>query len=827
MEENIAKTEIPGKYPKIRPLTGRAKPNLKNNIQNINNKNIEFKKYKANAYNQNNDNLGTKVITESLDENENENEINNIKDQIVDKDQFLEALGEDEDKDAFDKILTNEILRLKNINDKKTKLKDINLIEKNYDDLYDWTNLFNNSRPISSYTTLKKPKLSIKEDNKVEEFKSPVVLVDLLEDQMNLYFGKNQFLKTDSEESKFKVKNKLLIKNMKKSPKKSKSKNIVNKNNKNSKNIQNSNKPKLKLHSNTFSSKLSKKTSDNLKSQSNPSSKTLFHKHIRPMSVYSPRAGSFSFYFSSAFSDYYKEDLKSFSEKMKILKAKIKSNPNKLNHEIKTQRIISSKKERELNKILSLDHLNLGKQDLITAADRRNPVPLLKSIFMQKYPGKEVIKEHIKLYFNTMKPMGNGNGPIDYTQNDRWRLSEQIAEMRDGKKHPKLKLDTNGINNDYNYLKSSSYFSSGSKTRNKQNNLILSYYNKDDPYIQMFEKIINTKSNSNNIKVIKEADITELNQKRTFNPILESFKDNFSEKLNQKKINEQDEIKTKEKPKEKIEETIQLKDTDKIITKTVSSENNNNINFNDNKVIRPKTGFKSVATGVNNWFKRPLTSIFKRYDISYLNKDRIEEDNKTLQNYYQNSNENMDYVSSNSFPLKTISNVGNVSYDKINQMLQERKFGTYKLKYDYFVTSTGQINKVPSIPRKKYSEEKIIFSKNNNFKENNKWSESFNRCNIKKRNKVNYYNFDNIIGKELLDNQKEQKENLFALNYFKNVRGKYYSSSNNVNVKNKRSNKLKMLNSIFNESRYSKDDPDMELVDKAVSSQTESSFRNK
>ena len=198
-----------------------------------------------------------------------------------------------------------------------------------------------------------------------------------------------------------------------------------------------------------------------------------------------------------------------------------------------------------------------------------------------------------------------------------------------------------------------------------------------------------------------------------------------------------------------------------------------------------------------------------------------------MHNYYQNSNENMDYVSSNSFPLKTISNVGNVSYDKINQMLQERKFGSYKFKYDYFVTSTGQISKVPSLPKKKYSEEKIIFSKNNNFKENNKWSESFNRCNIKKRNKVNYYNFDNIIGNELLAKQKEQKENLFALNYFKNVRGKYYSSSNNVNVKNKRNNKLKMLNSIFNESRYSKDDPDMELVDKAVSSQTESSFRNK
>ena len=665
MEENITKTEISGKYLKLRPLTGRPKLSLKNNIQNVNYKNIELKNHNGNIYNQNNDKLGAKVITESLDENENENEVNNIKEQFLDKEQFLEALGEDEDKDAFDKILTNEIKRLKNINDKKTKLKDINLIEKDYDDLYDWTNLFNNSRPISSYTTLKKPKLSIKEDNKVEEFKSPVVLVDLLEDQMNLYFGKNQFLKTESGDSKFKVKNKLLIKNMKKSPAKSKSKNINKKNSKNNKKNQNSSsKPQLKSHSNTFSIKLSKKISDNLKSQSNPSSKTLFHKHIRPMSVYSPRAGSYSFYFSSAFSDYYKEDLKSFSEKMKILKAKIKSNPNKLNHEIKAQRIVSSKKERELNKILSLEQLNLGKQDLITAADRRNPVPLLKSIFMQKYPGKEVIKEHIKLYFNTMKPMGNENGPIDYTQNDRWRLSEQIAEMREGKKHPKLKIDTNAINNDYEYLKYSNFFSSNNKTKNKQHNLILSYYNKDDPYIQMFEKMVNTKGNSNNIKVIKETDINNLTQKRAFNPILESFKDNFSDKLNQKKRN----------PKEKIEETIPQKDIDKNIAKTYNNDNNSA--NNDKKEVRPKTGFKSVATGVNNWFKRPLTSIFKRYDISYLNQDKIEEDNKTLQNYYHNSNSNADYVSSNSFPLKTISNVGNVSYDKINQMLQERKFGS-------------------------------------------------------------------------------------------------------------------------------------------------------
>ena len=60
------------------------------------------------------------------------------------------------------------------------------------------------------------------------------------------------------------------------------------------------------------------------------------HRHIRTMSVYSPRTKTFTFYFSNTFSDYYKEDLKTFSEKMKILKVKVKSNPNHLKPERKT-----------------------------------------------------------------------------------------------------------------------------------------------------------------------------------------------------------------------------------------------------------------------------------------------------------------------------------------------------------------------------------------------------------------------------------------------------------------------------------------------------------
>ena len=91
------------------------------------------------------------------------------------------------------------------------------------------------------------------------------------------------------------------------------------------------------------------------------------------MSVYSPRGTSCSFYFSSAFSDYYKEDLKTFSEKMKILKAKVKSNPSHLKNEIKEQRKIVFNKERKLNEIINSNKIVFDKEDLIIAADRKNP----------------------------------------------------------------------------------------------------------------------------------------------------------------------------------------------------------------------------------------------------------------------------------------------------------------------------------------------------------------------------------------------------------------------------------------------------------------------
>jgi hypothetical protein len=212
---------------------------------------------------------------------------------------------------------------------------------------------------------------------------------------MHLYFGKNNLIQTEgtknkirSAREKYDINNNKLINNRTK-----KSNHLSINTNLNNNVILPINNIKQKTQSKNQSSAIysikSKKSSsarnrimssiNSRKSQKNR--ERSLHKHIRPMSVYSPRAKTCSFYFSNTFSDYYKEDLKTFSEKMKILKAKVKSNPNHLKHEIKTQRIVSHKKEKKLEDIINSNKITFDKEDLITAADRRNPIPLLKSIF--------------------------------------------------------------------------------------------------------------------------------------------------------------------------------------------------------------------------------------------------------------------------------------------------------------------------------------------------------------------------------------------------------------------------------------------------------------
>ena len=113
--------------------------------------------------------------------------------------------------------------------------------------------------------------------------------------------------------------------------------------------------------------------------------------------------------------------------------------------------------------MIKKDLLIVKKQDLIISAERKNPIPLLKSIYKQENPDAIEVKEHIKKYFNTMKPFGNDDGKTDYTKNDRWRLNRELIKFRKGKYNDGEKKD------DYNGEKKRKEINS-QKEKNFKNN---------------------------------------------------------------------------------------------------------------------------------------------------------------------------------------------------------------------------------------------------------------------------------------------------------------------------------------------------------------------
>jgi hypothetical protein len=212
-------------------------------------------------------------------------------------------------------------IRLKNLNN-------INLLENKdkVDTLYKWENLFN-MIPVRAYISLEKNKLdkegirNEKITDNIKDYNSPILLVDLPEEQMNLFFKRRNSQNHISASSE---------KNM----------------------------------------------------QLNSEKK--YH-NIRPVSMYSPHEENSCFYFSDAFSDYYKEDFKSFCEKIPMLKAKLKINPSKLKKEIykKNKELIN--KYRILEEKKKSDDEEFNEQDLIIAGKRNNPMPLIKSVYFKKY----------------------------------------------------------------------------------------------------------------------------------------------------------------------------------------------------------------------------------------------------------------------------------------------------------------------------------------------------------------------------------------------------------------------------------------------------------
>lgn len=639
--------------------------------------------------------------------------------------------------DRNKEIINEEMEPIEPLYQQKENLKNINLIEKDINSLYKWEHLFNNFRPLSCYTTIQnepKKKEGDKEGNKNLDFKSPILLVDLPESQMNLFFGQNNIYESSSRNKKSK----------KKLKKKEKLRNSSHNNN-NINNIQNN--------------------------------KNNISHNIRPMSMYSPRMENSCYYYSSVFSDYYNEDFKSFCNKMPILKAKLKINSGKLKKEIESHDKESNKKEQLLQKISSKERIYLDKQDLIIAAKRRNPIPLLKSIFKQNYPGLEVAKENPKLYFNTMKPYGNDYGDVDYQQNDRWKLSNEIIKMR--------MLNSKNKNEDFKIENFSHY---GSKKQHK-NRLLLSYYDASDPAIVFFNKKIDSiKSNNeqifiNNENIKKETDaITEQElEEDKEKDIINDSNINSSIKMRNEISKENNSIKNGKESKKII---IDAKKREKYKEEIISDRT---------KSIKPKLSLKKEV-------KRPKT----------MNKNLNINISQTLNNLgIKDENLYSDYTSSNCFPLKTSSDVGNTSYNKINKFIREKKLIN---NLDLLLSSQSKASSRKSLPNKlnkKHPANMEMYDKNldlqliiaskkikpkksfslykaattdekslNRKKSYKKWDKEGNLISNKK-SRVNYYCFNNYIetvfNKDLINFKKnEDNQYFFPMNAYNKLAGKYY-----------------------------------------------------
>ena len=544
-------------------------------------------------------------------------------------------------------------IKLKNLNN-------INLIENKIDNLYKWENLFNNFTPVRSYISLKKP-INKDETNKEikenAEYESPILLVDLPENQMNLFFRR-----------------------------------------KNAHNI----------------TSLSK--DEDIKQNFNKNSH-----NIRPVSMYSPREENSCFYYSNTFSDYYKEDFKSFSEKFPVLKAKLKINSQKIQKELKNKDlgfinklIILDKKRKEKNIIFN-------KQHLIIAGKRKNPIPLVKNVILQKYYSSN-----------------------NFNENKNDKLNNE---------------------NSLNYC--------NNKHINKfGHHLLLSYYDVNDPLISIFNK-----EAKNNIKNVMN---------------------NIEQTNSNKKDDNTKEYHTKEMPTKK-EKKIQI-----------------------NKHFEEKTSKKSKSKNVKIKLKLGLfdknINIIK--DNPKSNNLYLNTKNLSTKNSINNINNTQEFTQQNTFPLKTTSDVGNISYNKIKKFIKQKIF-LKKFKFNDSIPPTmvtfktnrsyKEKNDLELIldskkikPKKSFSLFDSIFDKKYQQKIHYVWDKNGNLLSNGKNKKCNVIYFNQCIKNKFNNDLSSLKLNndnncFFPLNAFNKGNIEYYKIKNRTILSNKNNNENnKDINSIIN-----------------------------
>lgn len=728
-----------------RPTTGRpttSKPNVEIDIESNSN--------------------SLKNITESEDI-ESSNSVSS-----KEKFEFLDSVVGGKQKENFENLIKEEADRIDMINKQKANLKNINLIEKNIEGLYDWKTLFNNSRPLSAYTQLNNQKAKKASVENKNQFSFPVALIDAPPEEVELYIpNPNNYANTANVKNN---KNRPIHFSTKQKKKSSKKISYAH---------------SRKSSSNVFNRKFSSRS---LNKDNQHNEKQYGSNCTRPKSMYSQRLPGETFYLSQAFSEYYNEDLKTFSEKFPLLKAKIKVNPKKLQKalkDIKKQTII---RENNLKKVKLQDDLVLSKQEIIIAGMGGNAKPLLKSIYRQTHPDEhDDFDPRVKYYRNTDKPLGQDNGDTDYSVNDRTKHINEFIKLREeAKGNSRSYKDINEMRTAENFTR-----------------LHLDTYDENDPHIQMF----------NQIQEENEIDI-EANEESKVNDIVVS--------------------------KKKEELTIKTENDNKVLT-TVSQNQTDQTARNDNTV---RTKYKIEATvstnsnTQNNISNRPMTGMPKAnlerpFSTLSNTNHKKELSNRPMTTMPRNinslsENNSTGFIPTKYLPIRTNSAVPNQTYQKIQNMIKTRKnnimltnlntdgmFSSDIKRNAFSPSAISEANRFVRERPQTAFQNKAIQNRLNELNNNMTQTQWTNNVITPKENKISYVYFNDYI--DTTFNTGEKKRHDLEIPYFHpmnvfNKNAKYhYSSSNNYIVKKKRKDEMDFIHT---NNYYTKKDMNIDTLKK-------------
>ncbi len=518
------------------------------------------------------------------------------------------------DRSDLEKYLVDENFKTDFLNKQKEKLKNINLIEKDYEELYGWKSLLSKNRPLSCYTHSKKQKVSNANEHKInktdknktlkteenkdlennlsnfnsnqevyekeieeflnkdlsaetfnlnikkkkykhpfrddvnniicneneknilsswekadlrkeknnQEFIFPIALIDEAEDKLYefitipkniserrrkmeffLHIQKNSRVKSGKIKNKNGEKKSAKIDNNNKKSISANNSEIINSNYRDefvqaSNNFSNNN-TKNKKFNKTFTKSIKNnnpKLNNSIISQSlvtrNRKKLNLGNSAIRPMSVFAKRSDSAVYYMSKEFSDYFKQDLKEFSEKFSLLHPKIRCDNTKIKKLLEEIKILQDQDEK-LMKNFKIDNDEFDIKDLNLAGNSKNIIiPLLKS-FLKNYHKEDEMNKFFKdrIYPISNRPLGNRVTRIDNKLNIRNKNLED------------LRTSINSLRNSIN-----------------ENQLKIDTYDKNDPDLKIFSENLEEYNKGNSIienSTIEKASVNKDNENTNLN----------------------------------------------------------------------------------------------------------------------------------------------------------------------------------------------------------------------------------------------------------------------------------------------------------------------